>query len=120
MKPRTTYQVPTVSQVHGRETHLKSYQDEGHCKAKAVSQHVLATSFLWSVSFLGSGTGLSVSVCPEHPAQGPAQSRGSWVMTAGGREGTEKDRCESKRIREMMGESNFLSLSTHGPWLLTQ
>ena len=34
------------------------------------------------------------------------------LMRAGGREGTDRDRCESKRIREMMGESNFLSLCT--------
>lgn len=77
MKPRTTYQVPTVYQVHDWETYLKSYQDKGHCKAKAVSQHVLATSFLWALSFLKAGTGLSVSLCPKHPAQGLAQSRGS-------------------------------------------
>lgn len=47
--PTTTYQVPTVCQVYGYESYLKSYQDEGHCKAKAIIQRILAASFLWTI-----------------------------------------------------------------------
>lgn len=93
-KPTTIYQVPCVPGVW-----LWTIVKNLPRWRTLQGQRVLAASFLWAVSSLKAGTGLLVSLCPQCPAQGPAQSRGS-VPNESRRERRSRQAKPEMRARE--------------------